>query len=163
VVPFYDGVQHLTKIGDAFQYGGAHLCAGGVFPTNDGKAHLSAARLPAANAGGSFLVSARRGMQVNALILAETDPLTGAGRDAIFMADEDAVRLGLTNGARIALANDARRYEGRVFLADLVPGNLQIMWPEGNVIIRGVLVDEGRGARGYTALVRVESVAQPIA
>jgi molybdopterin-dependent oxidoreductase alpha subunit len=27
VVPFYEGVQHLKKSGDAFQYGGAHLCA----------------------------------------------------------------------------------------------------------------------------------------
>ena len=40
VVPFYDGIQHLRAAGDSFQYGGPHLCAGGRFPTADGKAHF---------------------------------------------------------------------------------------------------------------------------
>ena len=31
VVPFYDGFQNLNKTGDAFQYGGPHLCADGKF------------------------------------------------------------------------------------------------------------------------------------
>ncbi|MGZ5020457.1 MAG: molybdopterin-dependent oxidoreductase, partial [Chthoniobacterales bacterium] len=33
VIPFYDGIQHLRETGDAFQYGGRHLCADGRFPT----------------------------------------------------------------------------------------------------------------------------------
>ena len=156
VVPMYDGVQHLRKLGDAFQYGGAHLCAGGVFATADGKARLSAPPLPAGHVEGCFHVSTRRGKQFNTLIYAETDPLTGADRDAVFMAQEDAARLGLANGARIALVNELGRYEGRVFLADLAPGNLQVMWPEGNVIIRRGVVDPGGGVPDYNAHVRVE-------
>src|SRR5437763_12657975 len=46
VVPFYDGIQHLKKTGDAFQYGGPHLCADWKFATPDGKAHFRAVRLP---------------------------------------------------------------------------------------------------------------------
>ena len=46
VVPFYYGIQRLQKTGDAFQYGGRHLCAGGKFPTADGKAHFRAVALP---------------------------------------------------------------------------------------------------------------------
>ena len=46
VVPFYDGVQHLKKSGDQFQYGGPHLCADGTFQTSDGKAHFRIVELP---------------------------------------------------------------------------------------------------------------------
>jgi molybdopterin-dependent oxidoreductase alpha subunit len=49
VVPFYDGVQHLRKTGDAFQYGGPHLCADGHFETADGKANLRTSAPGAAN------------------------------------------------------------------------------------------------------------------
>src|SRR6185369_14127369 len=46
VVPFYYGIQQLQKTGDAFQYGGPHLCAGGKFPTADGQGHFRAVSLP---------------------------------------------------------------------------------------------------------------------
>ncbi len=156
VVPFYDGVQHLRKTGDAFQYGGPHLCAGGVFPTSDGKAHIYAVDLPEVTPPGFFHVSTRRGKQFNTLIYAEVDPLTGANRDAIFMSGDDAGALHLKHGDRIALVNDLGRYEGTVFIADLAPGNLQIMWPEGNVIIRRGVVDKGGGVPDYNARVRIE-------
>jgi molybdopterin-dependent oxidoreductase alpha subunit len=159
VVPFYDGIQHLRKTGDAFQYGGAHLCADGVFETPDHKAHLRAVDLPEAHAAGYFHVSTRRGKQFNTLIYAEIDPLTGAERDAIFMNHEDARRLHLSQGDPIALVNELGRYEGRVFLAPLAPGNLQVMWPEGNVIIRRGVVDRGGGVPDYNALVRIEPIA----
>lgn len=158
VVPFYDGVQHLRKTGDAFQYGGPHLCADGVFPTSDGRAHIHVVDLPEPTAEGFFHVSTRRGKQFNTLIYAETDPLTGAERDAIFMSGDDAGALHLKNGDRIALLNELGRYEGRVFLADLAPGNLQVMWPEGNVIIRRGSVDKGGGVPDYNARVRIERI-----
>jgi molybdopterin-dependent oxidoreductase alpha subunit len=157
VVPFYDGVQHLRKIGDAFQYGGPHLCEDGVFATADGKAHLASVDLPETRPEGLFHVSTRRGKQFNSLIYAEIDPLTGAARDAIFMNGEDAGAQHLKQGDRIALVNDLGRFEGRVFLADIAPGNLQVMWPEGNVIIRRGVVDKGGGVPDYNALVRIEA------
>ena len=155
VVPFYDGVQHLRKTGDAFQYGGPHLCADGHFETADGKANLRPVELPPEH-GPGFHVSTRRGKQFNTLIYAETDPLTGADRDAIFMAPADAERHGLVQNQRIALVNDLGRYEGRVFLAELAPGNLQVLWPEGNVIIRRGVVDAGGGVPDYNAMARIE-------
>ena len=48
VVPFYDGVQHLKKGGDQFQYGGPHLCVDGKFQTSDGKGHFRVVELPIA-------------------------------------------------------------------------------------------------------------------
>ena len=155
VVPFYEGVQHLRKTGDSFQYGGPHLCKDGHFETADGKANLRAVALPPER-GEGFHVSTRRGKQFNTLIYAETDPLTGADRDAVFMAPADATRLGLVQNESIVLINDLGRYEGRVFLAELAPGNLQVLWPEGNIIIRRGVVDAGGGVPDYNAMVRVE-------
>jgi predicted molibdopterin-dependent oxidoreductase YjgC len=157
VVPFYDGIQHLRTTGDAFQYGGPHLCVGGNFATPDGHAHLQAPPLPAGREPGLFHVSTRRGKQFNSLIYAEIDPLTDAPRDAVLMSAEDAAALHLKQGDPITLANEVGRYEGRVHLSAIVPGNLQIMWPEGNVIIRRGVVDQAGGVPDYNALVRVET------
>ncbi len=160
VVPMYEGVQHLQKTGDAFQYGGPHLCEDGHFPTSDGKANLITVELPRImREPGCFHVSTRRGKQFNTLIYAEIDPLTGAGRDAVFMSDEDAARLHLSNGDRVTLVNDLGRYEGHVFFAPIAPGNLQVHWPEGNVLIRHGVVEPKGGVPDYNAWVRIESGA----
>jgi len=157
VIPSYDGIQNLKHAGDAFQYGGPHLCATGRFATADGKAHFRAVALPRLERGnGTFYLSTRRGKQFNTLIYDETDPLTGASRDAVLMNPDDAASLHLTNCDRVALRNDQGRLEGRVFLAPLARGNLQVHWPEGNVLIRRGVLDSTGGVPDYNAQVRVE-------
>ena len=159
VVPFYYGIQRLAKTGDAFQYGGPHLCGPGKFQTPDGKAHFRAVALPnLTRAEGMFEVSTRRGKQFNTLIYDEVDPLTGAARDAVFMNPDDAAALHLRNRDRVALLNDLGRLEGRVFLAPIARGNLQVHWPEGNVIIRRGVVDALGGVPDYNCVARVEKV-----
>jgi oxidoreductase alpha (molybdopterin) subunit len=175
VVLFYDGIQNLRAIGDAVQYGGSHLCANFNFATPDGKAHFRAVSLPqngmhsttrngpdknnATNGSSdSFKVSTRRGKQFNSLIYAEIDPLNGASRDAVLMNPEDAADLHLIQNDRIALTNDLGRYEGRVFLAPIARGNLQIHWPEGNVIIRRGVVEPASGVPDYNAKAMVEKI-----
>ncbi|MEW6304482.1 MAG: FdhF/YdeP family oxidoreductase [Verrucomicrobiota bacterium] len=161
IVPIYDGIQNLSKTHDAIQYGGAHLCANGQFATPDGKGHFRVVELPQLqdhSANGTFEVSTRRGKQFNTLIYDEVDPLTGAARDAIFMNTEDAASLHVCQDDRIALVNDLGRYEGRVFLAPIARGNLQVHWPEGNVIIRRGLTDALGGVPDYNAQVKVEKI-----
>ncbi len=178
VIPFYDGVQHLKKSGDAFQYGGAHLCANGKFPTPDGKAHFRAVALPpdgrahhSARADHrmstngvhgvtrpTFKVTTRRGKQFNSLVYAEVDPLNGAARDAVLMNTDDATQLRLTDGDRIKLVNQIGSYEGRVFLAPLARGNLQVHWPEGNVIIRRGVTEPLSHVPDYNTNVTVERI-----
>jgi anaerobic selenocysteine-containing dehydrogenase len=170
IVPFYDGVQHLKRTGDAIQYGGPHLCTNGQFPTPDGKAHFRVVDLPAEvgtsrrdvrsaqRADPTFIVSTRRGKQFNSLIYAEVDPLNNAARDAVLMNPDDALALRLIHGDRVALCNETGRYEGRVFLAPIARGNLQVHWPEGNVIIRRGVVDAGGGVPDYNATVSVERI-----
>ena len=46
VIPAYKGSETLREIGDAIQIGGVHLCANGVFPTPDGRAHFSVVTPP---------------------------------------------------------------------------------------------------------------------
>jgi anaerobic selenocysteine-containing dehydrogenase len=188
IVPFYDGVQHLRDTGDAIQYGGPHLCVDWKFATPDGKAHFRAVELPRradeinghqmrprtrplgtfspsdaervseGQVRGSFIVSTRRGKQFNSLVYAEIDPLNGAPRDAVLMNADDATALSLSHNERVVLRNELGRYEGRVFLAPIARGNLQIHWPEGNVIIRRGVVDQAGGVPDYNARVSVEKV-----
>jgi len=180
VVPFYDGVENLKQTGDAFQYGGRHLCAGWKFPTADGRAHFRAVPLPEAgdvvlNVPGAgtefqqrraedgaphptFTVTTRRGKQFNSLVYAEVDPINGAPRDAVLMNPEDAAALGLVQSDPIALTNQLGRVAGRVFFAPMARGNLQIHWPEGNIIIRRAVTDPTGGVPDYNARVKVEKL-----
>jgi len=160
VVPFYDGFQKLNKTGDAFQYGGPHLCADWKFPTADGKAHFQTVPLPdSQRKNGEFKVSTRRGKQFNTLIYAEVDPINGAPREAVLINPDDAAELHLVQNDRVILANEFGRYEALVFLAPIARGNLQIHWPEGNVIIRRGLTDPAGGVPDYNAHVRIEKGA----
>jgi len=157
IVPFYDGFQHLNQTGNSFQYGGPHLCADWKFPTPDGKAHFRAVPLPDLDrAPGIFEVSTRRGKQFNSLIYDEVDPLTGAARDAVFINPEDAAALHLVQHDRIVLVSGTGRLEGKVFLAPIARGNLQVHWPEANVLIRRGVVDAVGGVPDYNAQVRIE-------
>jgi len=162
-VPFYEGIQHLKKTGDAIQWGGERLCENGQCATPDGRAHFKVVPLPPSqpasdprNGARLFHVSTRRGKQFNTLIHKEIDPLTGAGRDAVFMHPEDAAELHLAGGDRVVLLNDTGRLEGRVFPVCLARGNLQVHWPEGNVLIPRGVVDPVGGVPDYNAMVRVE-------
>jgi len=180
IIPFYDGIQNLKSTGDAFQYGGPHLCAGWTFPTADGKAHFRAVPLsegptpavagagkvterseprsapPPSDAAGYFCVSTRRGKQFNSLVYAEVDPINGAPRDAVLMNPDDAAMLHLVQNDRVLLKNDLGSFEGRIFLAPIARGNLQIHWPEGNVLIRRGVCDPAGGVPDYNGRVNVE-------
>lgn len=163
VVPFYAGCEHLSETGDAIQWGGERLCEGGRFATPDGRGHFKVVDLASATGGaplapGEFRVSTRRGKQFNTLIYDEVDPLTGAPREAVFMAPEDVAEQRLARGDRIALTSSAGRYEGVVFPAPIARGNLAVHWPEGNVLLARGVVDPVGGVPDYNARVRVEKL-----
>nr|WP_283251133.1 molybdopterin-dependent oxidoreductase [Rhabdothermincola salaria] len=136
VVPAYAGIEHLERTGDAVQWGGRHLCADGVFPTPSGRGRFTPLSPPTHDlAPGTFTVATRRGKQFNSMVFGEIDPLTGAGRDAVYIDDADAAALGLDEGDRVLLRNEVGEYLGRVHLARLPARTLQVHWPEGNVVI----------------------------
>ncbi len=157
IVPFYDGIQDLRQTGDAFQYGGPHLCPEGVCPTPSSKAIIHPLNLPeVAREPGSYWVSTRRGKQFNTLIYSEVDPLNGAPRKAVLISHEDCHREGLTKGDRVILKNAMGRFEGVAWPVEMAPGNLQIHWPEGNDLIASGRTDRGGGVPDYNARVTLE-------
>jgi anaerobic selenocysteine-containing dehydrogenase len=158
VVPFYDGIQHLTKKGDQFQYGGRHLCQDWTFDTADGKAHFVIANAaPEELDLDRFIVSTRRGKQFNSMVQENRDALTGADRDSILMNCEDIARLELQDGATITLHNDFGDYRGRVFPADIKTGHLQLHWPEGNVLIDHTRRSPQSGVPDYNTTVEIRT------
>jgi molybdopterin-dependent oxidoreductase alpha subunit len=159
VVPFYAGIETLRKTGDQVQYGGEHLCEGWNFGTPDGKAKFTAVPLPDAEIpDGMFAVSTRRGKQFNTMVQEATDAITGAVREAVLMNAADAADLRLNNGDPIRLSSQHGSYEGRVFIAPVTRRNLQVHWPEGNVLLDPGNRSPESHVPDYNAFVRVERI-----
>jgi len=138
LVPMYAGIEDLEQVGDAVQYGGRHLCVDGRFPTPSGRGQFSVLDVaPTALGPDEWYVSTRRGKQFNSMVLAPTDPLTGAGRDAVYIDEHDAGVLGVADGDRVTLRSAAGRFVGRVKLVRLPARTLQVHFPEGNVLLAG--------------------------
>ena len=134
--PLYDGIQHLKAKGDAFQYGGRHLCWNWQFNTPNGKANFDAVPLPISDLpDGQFRVATRRGKQFNSMVQAASDKITGLEREAILISQADAERCGIDNGDPLVLHNDHGSFRGRAAIAPVKPGNLQVHWPEGNMLL----------------------------
>ncbi|HTV02195.1 MAG TPA: molybdopterin-dependent oxidoreductase [Luteitalea sp.] len=101
----------------------------------------------------TFRVSTRRGKQFNSMIQRETDPLNGARRDDVLISAIDVERLGLREGQVVELCAESGVMAGRVRTAPIVPGNLAVHWPEGNVLLAGGLVDPASKEPDYNAMV----------
>jgi len=163
-IPLYAGIERLRAKGDSVQWGGPVLYADGVFATADGTAHFAAVsprrRLARRSLGEggrgerTFYVSTRRGKQFNSMVQQDVDPLTGAARDAVFMSAQDADALGMSDGAVIRLQSEYGSFSGRIFRAPIRPGNLEVHWPEGNVLI-GPAIDPDSLEPDYNAVVSV--------
>jgi predicted molibdopterin-dependent oxidoreductase YjgC len=160
-VPTYQGIERLARAGDAIQYGGERLCEGWAFPTPDGKARFSVVELPETDLPeGAFRVATRRGKQFNSMVHERSDGLTGAVRDAVLMNGDDAARLGLDEGDPVVLTSASGTFRGRVRLAPMRPGNLEVHWPEGEVLIDRRRRSPEAGIPDYNAVARVDRIGQ---
>jgi molybdopterin-dependent oxidoreductase alpha subunit len=135
VIPLYSGIETLAAAGDQFQYGGRLLGDGKRFSTEYGRAHFVPVPVPEPPADGRLRLSTRRGKQFNSMVQERRDRLTGAGRDAVLISSRDAARLGVADGAAVVGTSDHGELGGLVLIAPIAPGNVQVHWPEGNVLI----------------------------
>ncbi|HAC64104.1 MAG TPA: formate dehydrogenase [Cyanothece sp. UBA12306] len=159
VIPQYAGIQHLKEAGDQFQYGGSHLCFGWNFPTPDHKAKFIALSPPENQLpDGYFAVATRRGKQFNSMVQENKDAITGAFREAILISKLDADKLALKPGDPVVLKNECGEYQGKIYLAPIQPGNLQIHWPEGNILLDNKQRSPVAGIPNYNAIVRLEKI-----
>ncbi len=155
VVPLYAGIETLRETGDQVQWGGPRLCDGWVFDTQDGRARFVAVQPPERRIPeGRMLLSTRRGRQFNSMVFRERDPLTGADRDALFLAPADAERIGVGEGAPVLVRSDAGQVRARAHLAPMRPGNVQMFFPECNPLIARGARDVS-GVPDYNAVVEV--------
>jgi molybdopterin-dependent oxidoreductase alpha subunit len=162
VVPLYSGIETLAKTGDQVQWGGRHLCADGIFPTANQRGRFSVLEPePVDLPGGMFTVATRRGKQFNSMVWKQVDPLTGAGRSAVYMDEADAGALGLSEGDPVRLRSEHGHYDGTVKVVRLPHRSLQIHWPEGQGLLGSG--PDGREPRSqvpdYNALVTVTPLA----
>lgn len=165
-VPAYNGIQNLKQPGDQIQWGGERLCEAldatkrtiPSFPTDTGQAKFSVIQIGGEDLDGKLRLSTRRGKQFNSMVYRNHDPLTGANRDDVFMSAEDALKLGLVDGDRIQLRSNAGEMYGRCRTSPIAAGNLQVHWPEGNVLLKRGLCDPESGIPDYNTMVEVEKV-----
>jgi molybdopterin-dependent oxidoreductase alpha subunit len=156
VVPSYAGIDGLSRTGDAVQWGGPMLCANGSFPTSDGRARFSVVAPPAGDVvPGRFRLSTRRGKQFNTMVLADHDALTGMDRDSVAIAADDAARLGVGDGDPVVVRSSDGELRGRVHLAPIARGNVQVLFPEGNALLPLGRRDAGSGVPDYTTTVEI--------
>ena len=159
VVPTYAGIERLRETGDAIQIGGPRLCEGGNFPTSDGKAHFAVVAPHAPDVPeGRYVLSTRRGKQFNSMVWQDRDPLTGAARDALFVADEDAVALGVAEGDPVLVRSAHGELRARVHVAPIRPGNVQAFFPEANPLLSPAVREPVSGVPDYNAVVEVVPV-----
>ncbi|MDQ0175565.1 FdhF/YdeP family oxidoreductase [Bacillus chungangensis] len=155
--PNYDGIQHLKEKGDVFQWGGAWLCEDGICPTADGKGNLLPIELPELRKPeGHFYVTTRRGKQFNSMIYGEKDAFNNADRYDILINEADANELNIKEGEAIVAYNKFGVYHGRAKYADTREGNIQVYWPEGNVLIPKGVYEKYAGIPEYNTGVVVE-------
>jgi len=154
ICPTYKGIAGLRKKGDQVQYGGPRLLAN-PFRTPDHKAHFTPIELPEETIpAGRLFLATRRGKQFNSMVGADVDPLLGAARNSVLMAAEDAARLRVEAGDVVVLRNELGEYRGRVVLARVKPGSVQVYWPEANALIPAGRLDPS-GVPDYNATVEV--------
>jgi molybdopterin-dependent oxidoreductase alpha subunit len=156
VVPSYAGIEHLHETGDAIQIGGERLCEGGVFPTADGRARFAVVTPEVHDVPeGRFVLSTRRGKQFNTMVWNDVDPLTGATRDALFVAPADATVLGIIDSEAVLVRSQYGEMRAHVHLAPIRPGNVQAFFPEANPLFAPSRRDPISGVPDYNAVVEV--------
>ncbi|ANE48478.1 formate dehydrogenase [Paenibacillus swuensis] len=156
-VPYYDGIQELSRQGDFFQWGGAWLCEGGTCPTPDSRGRLIPIELPELRkAEGRFYLTTRRGKQFNSLIFGDQDPFNGADRGDVLLCADDAAKLGLASGESIVVYNEHGRFQGRIRLADIRAGNAAMFWPEANPLLPKGVYEPHAGIPEYNTGVMIE-------
>ena len=157
VVPGYEQIAGLRDRGDQFQVGGPLLCDGWDFPTADGRAHFTAVTLPPAEPDdGRLRLSTRRGKQFNSMVQDSKDALTGSLRDDVLISAADAQRLGLADGDAVIVRSDHGELCGAARTGPIRAGDVQVHWPEGNVLLARDARSPQSHVPDYNARVSVE-------
>ena len=89
------------------------------------------------------------------MVFKAADPLTGAHRDALFISAADAATLGLAEGQRVVVRSETGELEARARISPIRRGNVQMFFPEANVLIAAGRRDPVALVPDYNAVVEV--------
>lgn len=155
--PDYDGIQHLKKKGDVFQWGGAWLCEDGICPTPDGRGNLIGVEIPdLQKKDEQFILTTRRGKQFNSMIYKEVDPFNAAERNDVLINPDDARELRISEGENIVVYNGFGVFQGKAKFAEIARKNLGVHFPEGNFLLPRGRYEKFAGIPDYNITVNVE-------
>ena len=158
-VPMYAGIQYLKKQGDHVQWGGPRLCEDGKFKTADGRAQFTVVHPPEMYlAPGEFALKTRRGKQFNSIVQYDRDPLNGALREDVLMSAEDATTLHVKEGDWVMLRSPIGEMKARVKVAEIKSRNVQVHWPEGNVLVKHGECDHECGVPSYKSPITIQKI-----
>jgi len=163
-VPAYEGIQRLKQAGDQVQWGGERLCERQTgdgnnvtwFPTQNGRATFSVVGLNKPAGDHKLRLSTRRGKQFNSMVHRDRDPLTGASRDDLLISKLDADELGLVEGDAVIVRSRVGQMKAKTRIAAIARGNVQVHWPEGNVLVERGISDPECGIPDFNTEVDVE-------
>jgi anaerobic selenocysteine-containing dehydrogenase len=93
------------------------------------------------------------------MVWRDTDPITGADRDALFVSAADARRLGVAEGDAVVVRSAVGEVRARVTLARLRDGNVQMFFPEANPLLDPARRDPVGLVPDYNAEVAIAPVA----
>jgi molybdopterin-dependent oxidoreductase alpha subunit len=159
-IPQYAGIERLRVAGDQFQWGGATLHGDHRFATPDGRARFAPITVAARTRRPDHLyLSTRRGRQFNSMIHAGRDALTGARRHDVLMSAADAAERGLRNGAPVRVVSAHGVFDGLLRVVAILPGNVELHWPEANVLLPASVVDPASLEPDFHTQVRVEALS----
>lgn len=159
VMPVYKGIENLKYEGDHLQWGGKFLFQGGTFPKMPGgKARFTVMKIPDQHIPEGYVyVTTRRGKQFNSMTYGNFDPLTHRKRDDVFVNQMDAKKFNLQEGDLVSLTSEIGRMEGVCRIAPIRSKNVQVHWPEGNVLITR-RYDPVSGEPDYNTLAKLEKL-----
>ncbi|MDF2657613.1 MAG: formate dehydrogenase alpha chain, partial [Paenibacillus sp.] len=101
-------------------------------------------------------VTTRRGKQFNSMVYSRIDPFNAARRDDVLLHESDAGELGIAEGEAIVVYNRNGTMYGRAKFAEIKPGNVEVFWPEGNVLFPVGVYEPHAGIPEYNGAVIIE-------
>ncbi len=90
------------------------------------------------------------------MIYSDKDPFNAADRYDVLINESDAQTLSISQGEAIVVYNKFGTFHGRAKFADTREGNIQVYWPEGNVLIPKGVYESYAGIPEYHTAVVVE-------
>jgi hypothetical protein len=76
----------------------------------------------------------------------------------VLISEQDLQRLGWPSGTRARLRSSNGVFEGTLLAAPIKAGNLEVHWPEGNVLLSAAAIDPDSMEPDYNALVSLEAI-----